>query len=143
MTKLTVKTGQFLEIHEIIGSGDSQRVWKFRGIVYAVNNPSHPNGTFLIRGVSSGIIVERIYPLSFPKFDKVILLDEFKVRRAKLYYLRDKVGKGARLKSLISPERRNIDLLTQEVVEIDSPAQVPTELVEAPTEPQDTTDDSK
>lgn len=140
MTKLTVKTGQFLEIHEIIGSGDSQRIWKFRGIVYAVNNPNHPNGTFLIRGVSSGIIVERIYPLSFEKFDKVILLDEFKVRRAKLYYLRDKVGKGARLKSLISADRRNIDLLTQTLIDVESPAEVPQELIDEPTTTEHSTE---
>jgi ribosomal protein L19 len=49
--------------------------------------------------------------LSFKKFDKVLLLDEYKVRRAKLYYIREKVGKAARMKSKITADRRNINIV--------------------------------
>lgn len=77
-----------------------------------MQHPNHPSGTFTIRGKVAGLTIEKIYPLSFPKFDKVLLLDEFKVRRAKLYYLRDKVGKGAKMKSLSQAETRGLDLLT-------------------------------
>jgi hypothetical protein len=60
------------------------------------------------------VVIEKIYPLSFKNFDKIILLDEYKVRRAKLYYIRDKVGKDARFTSKITPENRDIDLLNKE-----------------------------
>ena len=53
MEKIQVKVGQLLEIHETIGEGDNKRTRKFKCLVYAVNNPSHPNGTFLVRGVTS------------------------------------------------------------------------------------------
>lgn len=62
----------------------------------------------------AGVEVEKIYPLSFSKFDKIILLDEYKVRRSKLYYIRDKVGKDARFKSKITAEKRDINLLDKE-----------------------------
>jgi large subunit ribosomal protein L19 len=52
------------------------------------------------------VVIEKIYPLSFAKFAKVLLLDEYRVRRAKIYYIRDKVGKGARMKSRITSDRR-------------------------------------
>lgn len=55
--------------------------------------------------------IEKIYPLSFPNFEKVILLDDYKIRRSKLYYIRDKVGKDARFKSEIDASMRWVDLL--------------------------------
>ncbi len=93
MKTIQVKTGQLLEIHETIGEGDNKRNWKFKCLVYGVKNASHPNGTFLVRGVTSGVVIEKIYPLCFEKFSKIVLLDEFKVRKSKIYFLRDKVGK--------------------------------------------------
>ena len=51
--------------------------------------------------------IEKIYPLSYTKFVKVTLLDEYKIRKAKLYYIRDKVGKASRMKSIITSNRRN------------------------------------
>lgn len=130
MKKIQVNVGQLLEIHETIGEGDNKRNWKFRCLVYAVNKPNHPNGTFLVRGVSSGVVVEKIYPLCFDRFAKIILLDEFKVRRAKLYFLRDKVGKGARLKSIITPERRNMDLLTLQIIPVVEEVQVAAQILD-------------
>ncbi|MBU0626844.1 50S ribosomal protein L19 [Patescibacteria group bacterium] len=76
-----------------------------------VKNPQHADGTFTVRGEVAGIKVERIYPLSFKRFKKVILLDESKTRKSKLYYLRDKVGKKAKLKSSITAERRDMNLI--------------------------------
>lgn len=62
----------------------------------------------------AGVEVEKIYPLSFNKFDKIVLLDEYQIRRAKLYFIRDKVGKDARFKSGITAEKRDINLLDKE-----------------------------
>ncbi len=112
MKILPVQVGQLLEIHEIIGEWDNKRNRKFKCLVLSVSNPNHPSGTFTVRGVSSGVVIEKIYPLSFAKFAKVILLDEYKVRRSKIYYIRDKVWKGARMKSRITADRRWFDLLT-------------------------------
>lgn len=110
---LGVKPGQQLEIHEKVGQGSNERIWRFKGLVLKVRKPNHPDGTFTIRGKVAGMTIEKIYPLSFNKFEKVLVLDEYKIRRAKLYYLRDKVGKGARLKSIATAEGKGRDLLAE------------------------------
>lgn len=107
---LPVKPGMLLEIHEKI-EGEGNRVWKFKCLVLKVKNPQQADGTFTVRGDVAGLSVEKIYPLSFPNFKKVILLDEYKTRKSKLYYLRDKIGKDAKMKSKITPERREKDLI--------------------------------
>ncbi len=104
-----IKPGQYLEIHEKLGD----RTWRFKGLVVKVKKPSHPDGTFTIRGTVAGHTIEKVYPLSFPKFEKVALLDEYKIRRSKLYYIREKVGKDARFKSKITAERKDKDLLAK------------------------------
>jgi large subunit ribosomal protein L19 len=109
---LPVQAGMFLEIHEKIGD-ENNRVWRFKGLVIKVKKPLHPDGSFTIRGMVAGVEVEKIYPLSFNKFEKVNLLDEYKIRRAKLYYIRDKVGKDARFKSKITAARRDSSLLAK------------------------------
>lgn len=108
---LPIKTGMQIEIHEKIGDAGAERIWRFKGLVIKVKKPNNPDGTFTIRGVAAGQTIEKIYPLSFPKFEKVLLLDEYKTRRSKLYYIRDKVGKAARMKSKITAENREKNLL--------------------------------
>jgi len=109
---LPVKVGQYLEVQENIGEGNTKRIWKFRGIVLRINKPNNHDGSFVLRGESSGVKIEKVYPLSYNKFQKVELLDEYKVRRSKLYYYRDKIGKAAKLKSIITKDRRNSSLLS-------------------------------
>ena len=107
-TMVPVKKGLYLEIHEKVGEG---RIWRFKGLVIKTQKENHPDGTFTIRGNASGVTVEKIYPFSFGNYDKVILLDDYKVRKSKLYYMREKIGKDARLKSKITPEKRESNLL--------------------------------
>ncbi|PJA49235.1 MAG: 50S ribosomal protein L19 [candidate division SR1 bacterium CG_4_9_14_3_um_filter_40_9] len=107
---LPVKPGMLLEIHEKL-EGENNRIWKFKCLVLKVKNPQHADGTFTVRGDVAGVMVEKIYPLSFTKFKKVILLDAFKTRKSKLYYLRDKIGKDAKMKSKITSEQRDSDLM--------------------------------
>ena len=107
---LPVKVGQQLEIHEQVGEEGNSRVSKFKGLVIKVKKPQHPDGTFTIRGTVARMTVEKIFPLSFERFEKVLLLDEYRVRRAKLYYIRDKVGKDAKMKSLLGPNRESVDI---------------------------------
>ena len=108
---LPVRPGMFLEIHEIVWEWDTKRIWKFKWLVIKVKNPNQPDGTFTIRGEAARMTIEKIYPLSFPNFSKVILLDDYKIRRSKLYYIREKIGKDARFKSIIESEKRWTDLL--------------------------------
>lgn len=108
---LPVKAGQQLELHEQVGEGSNQRIWKFRWLVIKVKKPKHPDGTFTVRWKVAGVTIEKIYPLSFPNFTRVLLLDEYKVRRARLYYIRDKVWQGARMKSLLTSAEKWVDLL--------------------------------
>ncbi len=116
---LPIKSGMSLEVHEKVGDWDNTRLWKFKGLVIKVNRPQSPDGTFTMRGTVARMTIEKIYPLSFQHFDKVLLMDEYRTRRAKLYYMRDKVGKGAKMKSIISSDRKELDLLkvSQEEIE--------------------------
>ncbi len=110
-TILPVKAGMQVELHERVGEGSTERIWKFKGLIIKVRKPGSADGSFTIRGLAAGQTIEKVYPLSFPKFEKVILMDEYKVRRAKLYYIREKVGKSARMKSKITADKRETDLL--------------------------------
>lgn len=113
---LEIKAGMHIEIHE--KDVETNRIWRFKCLVIKVKKPSHADGTFTVRGDVAGVEIEKIYPVSFNKFDKIILLDEYKVRRAKLYYIRDKVGKDARFKSQITADRRDSNLLDMEAGKI-------------------------
>ena len=105
---------------------------------------NHPDGTFTMRWTCSGVTVEKIYPFSFNKFEKVLLLDEYKVRKSKLYYMRDKIWKDARLKSIITADNRDSDLLkklkTFEAPKAEVKGEVKEEVVEekveTPVEPE-------
>ncbi len=145
---LPVRTGMLIEVHEKVWEGSTERIWKFRGLVIKTKKENHPDGTFTMRWTCSGVTVEKIYPFSFNKFEKVLLLDEYKVRKSKLYYMRDKIWKDARLKSIISAENRDSDLLkklktfeapvveeeVKEVVEEVKEEKIETPVVEAPVE---------
>lgn len=139
-TILPVRPGMFLEIHEIVGEWDTKRILKFKGLVIKVKNPNQPDGTFTVRGEAARMTIEKIYPLSFPNFSKVLLLDDYKIRRSKLYFIREKVWKDARFKSIIESSKRNIDLLDSvkktEVAEstVEPVAQEPVESTETSAE---------
>lgn len=136
---LPIKPGMFLEIHENVWEWDTKRIWKFKWLVIKVKKPNHSDGTFTIRGEVARMTIEKIYPLSFPNFEKVILLDDYKIRRSKLYYIRDKVGKDARFKSEIDASMRWVDLLEwlQPKKEEKVDVEVNTEAVETPVEKQE------
>ncbi len=105
---LNVRPGQYIEIHEIVKEKNNERIWKFRWLVIRVKNPNHPTWTFTVRWEVAGNIIEKTYPLSFPNFKKIILIDQYKIRRNRLYYIREKVGRKAmKLKSILSDKDRN------------------------------------
>ena len=95
------KVGDTVKVHFKIIEGKTERVQIYEGLVIAMKN----NGvgrTFMVRKKSYGVGVERVFPLHSPRIVRVELVRPGKVRRAKLYYIRDKIGKGAKIKELIT-----------------------------------------
>jgi len=89
-------SGDTLNVHVKVVEGDKERIQVFQGIVIN-RRGAGINETFTIRKISNGIGVERIFPLHSPNIAKIERLREGKVRRAKLYYLRNLRGKAARI----------------------------------------------
>ncbi|MEQ9285806.1 MAG: 50S ribosomal protein L19 [Cyclobacteriaceae bacterium] len=90
--------GDTVNVHVKIKEGSKERIQQFQGTVMQRRNPGSNGETFTVRKVSSGIAVERIFPLASPNIDKIEVLRKGKVRRARLYYLRGRKGKAARIK---------------------------------------------
>ncbi len=91
------KPGDTVNVHVRVVEGDKQRIQQFQGVVIKMRG-SGANKTFTVRKVSNGIGVERVFPLYSPRLAKIERIREGRVRRAKLYYLRDLRGKAARIK---------------------------------------------
>ena len=94
----TIKPGWTIKVHQKIKEGAKTRVQMFEGIVISRKHGNGTNGTITVRKVSDGIGVEKTYPIYLPSIDKVDVVRETKVRRAKLYYLRDKSAREIRRK---------------------------------------------
>ena len=90
--------GDTVNVHVKIKEGNKERVQQFQGTVLQRRHPNTNGETFTVRKVSSGISVERIFPILSPNIDKIEVVRKGKVRRARLYYLRDRKGKAARIK---------------------------------------------
>ncbi|MBQ2725988.1 MAG: 50S ribosomal protein L19 [Clostridia bacterium] len=92
--------GDTIRVHNLIKEGNRERIQLFEGTVIA----KHGGGiseTFTVRRVAYGCGVEKTFPLHSPHVAKVDVIRQGKVRRAKLYYLRDRVGKASKVKELI------------------------------------------
>ncbi len=94
--------GDTVKVHARVEEGGKERIQIFEGVVIAKKGTGIRE-TFTVRKISFGIGVERIFPIHSPKVEKVELVKEGDVNRAKLYYLRDRKGKAARVKE----KRRN------------------------------------
>lgn len=91
------RTGDTVRVHVRIREGEKERVQIFEGVVIALKRGQN-RSAFTVRKVSYGIGVERVFPLYAPSVEKVEIVTHGKVRRARLFYLRDRRGKAARLK---------------------------------------------
>lgn len=94
------RVGDTVKVHVKIREGDKERVQIFEGVVIK-RHRALIGATVTVRKVSYGVGVERIFPLHSPQLDKIEVVRRGRVRRGRLYYLRDRVGKAARI-----PERR-------------------------------------
>lgn len=91
-------TGDTLNVHVRVVEGDKERIQQFQGVVIGKRG-SGMGATFTIRKVSDGVGVERIFPTNSPRIAKIEKVKSSKVRRAKLYYLRDLAAKQIRQKT--------------------------------------------
>lgn len=92
------RAGDRVKVHVRVVEGDKERIQPFEGDVINIRGAGI-NRTFTVRKISSGVGVERIFPLYSPKIAKIEIIKKGHVRRAKLYYLRNLSGKAARIKS--------------------------------------------
>ena len=92
-----MRSGDTVRVHVKVREGDKERIQVFEGLVIGMHRGG-ARATFTVRKVSFGQGVERIFPLHSPTIDKIDVVRGAKVRRAKLYYLRELKGKAARMK---------------------------------------------
>lgn len=95
-----IAVGDLVKVSVRIKEGDKSRIQMFEGTVIAKKHGGI-NETFTVRRVAHGCGIERVFPLHSPTVEKVEVVRNGKVRRAKLYYLRDRVGKAAKVKSKV------------------------------------------
>lgn len=99
------RIGDTVKVHYKIVEGQTERVQVYEGIVIAIRN-SGSRKTFTVRKISYGVGVERIFPVNSPKIEKIDVVRRGRIRRAKLYYLRDRVGKAAKVRELIKKKEK-------------------------------------
>ena len=90
---LGIRAGDTVRVHQKIEEKGKTRLQVFEGVVLARKHGDEPGATFTVRKVASGVGVEKIFPLYTPLIDKIEIVKRSKVRRAKLYFIRDKVAR--------------------------------------------------
>lgn len=93
---LDIRPGDTVRVMQKIKEGNKFRLQAFEGLVLARKHGTEAGATFTVRKVSSGVGVEKIYPLYSPMIEKVDVVKRARVRRAKLYFIREKVAREAR-----------------------------------------------
>tara|TARA_B110000116_G_scaffold174373_1_gene150858 strand:+ start:1189 stop:1530 length:342 start_codon:yes stop_codon:yes gene_type:complete len=94
------RAGDTVSVGARVFEGEKSRIQIFKGVVIAISSGEGASKTFTVRKISNGVGVERIFPLHSPNIDSIDILKRGKVRRAKLYYLRERKGKAAKIKEL-------------------------------------------
>ncbi|ACM60074.1 large subunit ribosomal protein L19 [Caldicellulosiruptor bescii] len=101
------KPGDTVRVYFKVIEGGRERVQAFEGLVIKRRGKGLSE-TFTVRRISYGIGVERVFPLHSPRLEKIEVIRRGKVRRAKLYYIREKIGKAAKIKELVQqPDKEN------------------------------------
>ncbi|POR02818.1 50S ribosomal protein L19 [Alkalispirochaeta sphaeroplastigenens] len=99
------RIGDTVKVHFRIVEGQTERIQIYEGLVIALNN-SGLRRTVTVRKLSYGVGVERIFPLHSPRVQQIELVRRGRVRRAKLYYIRNRVGKAAKVAELVRRKER-------------------------------------
>jgi len=129
-----IRPGDTVRIHQTIKEGDKERSQAFEGLIIAKKHGKGLTATITVREVISGIGVEKIFPLHSPIIEKIEIVKRGKVRRAKLYYLREAKGKRARLKKKefaeVIPEEPKEEVAEAEPQPTEEPAEVGPQTIE-------------
>ena len=96
------KAGDTVNVHVKISEGNKERIQQFQGVVIYRRGYNTNGESFSVRKVSNGVGVERVFPILSPSIDKIELIKAGKVRRAKLYYMKGRQGKSARIKEKLT-----------------------------------------
>jgi len=99
------KVGDTVNVHYLIKEGDKERIQSFIGTVIRKKG-SGTKATFTVRRIVAGEGVERTFPLHSPRVKNIVVTRKGKVRRARLYYLRERVGKGTKVKELLESKNK-------------------------------------
>lgn len=127
-TKLGIRPGDTVRVHQKVVEKGKTRLQVFEGLVLAVKHGTEAGATFTVRATMSGIGVEKIFPLYSPVIDKIEITRRSKVRRAKLYFIREKVAREVRrqLRNM-----RMVNLSTTDFKEEEKPEEIADEVDEA------------
>ena len=98
--------GDTVRVHFRIVEGDKERIQIFEGVVISRKGKESPNATFTVRRVVFNEGIERVFPLHSPRVEKVKIVRSGHVRRSKLYYLRERTGKAARVKAALYTDKK-------------------------------------
>ncbi len=93
-----IQTGDVIAVHKKIKEGDKERVQIFKGLVIAIKGKQSSSPTITVRKDSQGIGVEITIPVYSPSIEKIEIVRHSKIRRSKLYYMRERTGKAAKMK---------------------------------------------
>ena len=96
---LDFRSGHTVRVWQKIAEGDKVRLQSFEGLVIARRHGAEPGATFTVRRIASGVGTEKTFPLYSPNIDRIELVRRAKVRRAKLFYIRDKSARDIRRKT--------------------------------------------
>lgn len=99
------RVGDTVKVHFEIIEGKTKRIQIFEGLVLCIKN-SGVRKTFTVRKVSYNVGVERVFPVNSPRVKKIEIVRPGKVRRSKIYFVREKIGKAGKIKELISPKAK-------------------------------------
>ena len=95
-----IKVGDIVRVHRKIKEGEKERIQVFKGLVIAIKGKQSSSPTITVRRVSGGVGIEMIFPIFSPVIEKIEILRHSKVRRSKLYYMRERFGKAAKMKTI-------------------------------------------
>ncbi len=127
-----LKVGNTVRVHQRIKEGNRERIQVFEGIIIKKQGGGL-NATFTVRRIASGVGVEKTFLVHSPLVEKVELVRVGKARRAKLYYLRDRVGKAAKTREQVGARIENKEITVKTAVE-EEPVEEATKAEEAPVE---------
>ena len=125
-----IKVGNTVRVHVRIKEGNKERIQVFEGIVIKKQGGGL-NETFTVRKISYGVGVEKTFLIHSPLVEKVEVVRVGKARRARLFYLRDRVGKAAKTKEMVGARIENREITIKEDL-AEAPAEVVEEVAEAP-----------